>query len=128
MWNIFLYSYSITDGNGCTASTSKLVTEPTAITSTISTTNASCGTADGTASVSAGGGTGGYSYLWSNTNTIANVTGLLANIYSVTVTDANGCSLTSVANVANAGAPTATVTPTDVSGCFGGSNGSATVS
>ena len=34
-----------------------------------------------------------YTYVWSNSETTSYITGLTANIYVVTVTDANGCSL-----------------------------------
>jgi hypothetical protein len=34
-----------------------------------------------------------YTYVWSNNETTSYITGLTANIYAVTVTDANGCSL-----------------------------------
>ena len=54
--------------------------------------NASCnGFADGGASASATGGPGSYTYTWSNAATTASITGVLAGTYSVTVTDANGC-------------------------------------
>lgn len=123
------YSVTVTDANGCTKNTSVTITQPaTALTSTVGTTNANCGTSNGTASVTANGGTGTYTYLWSNGKTTTNITGLSASSYSVTVTDVNGCTFRSIANVLNSGAPTATVTPTNVTGCFGGNNGSATVS
>jgi len=119
------YTVTVTDANSCTKTASVTITQPsTALTSTVTNTSASCNTADGTASISAAGGTGSYTYLWSNTTqTTASITGLLANSYSVTVTDANGCTSTGVANVLNVGAPTASVTPTNVTDCFGGSNG-----
>ena len=37
------------------------------------------------------GGVGPYSYLWSNKGTTADIKGLVAGVYNVTVTDANGC-------------------------------------
>ncbi|MBC2844868.1 Ig-like domain-containing protein, partial [Winogradskyella flava] len=39
------------------------------------------------------GGTGPYTYLWSNSSTSPNLTGVFAGMYSVTVTDANGCTV-----------------------------------
>lgn len=58
---------------------------------------------DGTATVNATGGWGGFTYLWSNGATTATATGLAPGTYSVTVTDAEGC--TSVANVNVVGPP-----------------------
>jgi hypothetical protein len=58
-------------------------------------TNVSCnGGNNGSATVTASGGTPPYSYSWSNGQTTATATGLSAGIYTVTVTDANGLSYT----------------------------------
>lgn len=60
---------------------------------TFSATNVSCnGGANGTASVVASGGVQPYTYAWSNGATTAQITGLTAGTYSVTVTDAANCS------------------------------------
>ena len=90
------YSVTVTDANGCTDSSSVTITEPTAIVlSTTVNSNVSCnGLTDGDATVSASGGTGPYTYLWSNSSTAANLTGVGAGLYFVTVTDANGCTET----------------------------------
>ncbi len=92
------YSYTITDANGCTSTTEIVVTEPTALQLSGSTTNdESCngGAATGTANVSVTGGVAPYTYLWSNAATTASVNAIAYNtILSVTVTDANGCTAT----------------------------------
>ncbi|MDN3635333.1 SdrD B-like domain-containing protein [Neolewinella lacunae] len=49
------------------------------------------GDTDGTLTVVVTGGTPDYSYLWSNGQTTATATSLAAGTYTVTVTDANGC-------------------------------------
>ncbi|MBL0053343.1 MAG: SprB repeat-containing protein [Bacteroidetes bacterium] len=51
------------------------------------------GASTGSASVVAADGTSGYTYVWSNsnTNTGTSITGLACGTYTVTVTDANGC-------------------------------------
>lgn len=60
---------------------------------TISTSNLSCYNAqDGTASAQVSGGTPPYSYLWSNGTQTAAISNLAAGTYSLTVTDAAGCS------------------------------------
>ena len=49
------------------------------------------GGADGTATVTATGGTGAYSFLWSDGQTGPTATDLAANVYTCTVMDVNGC-------------------------------------
>ena len=85
------YTYNVSDLNGCTASTTITVTEPTALAATATSTPASCPTcADGTVSIaSVTGGTSPYSST--------NLTGLLPGNYCITVTDANGCTTSACA-------------------------------
>ncbi len=92
------YTLTVTDTNGCTATTGPhVVTEPTALVITLdSIDNVSCnGAADGGVFITATGGTGSYTYAWSNTGSSQNITGLSGGSYTVTVTDANGCTQTS---------------------------------
>ncbi|MBI4930738.1 MAG: gliding motility-associated C-terminal domain-containing protein [Bacteroidetes bacterium] len=89
------YSVSITDANGCTTSQTVIITQPTALTTSVSSTNVSCnGGSNGTAAVSAAGGSPNYTYFWvpGNYNT-SSVSGLSAQPYTVLVTDANGCTM-----------------------------------
>lgn len=58
---------------------------------TISATDASCGVDDGTATAIVSGGEGPYAYAWSNGETTASIDGLAPGLYTVMVTDANGC-------------------------------------
>jgi hypothetical protein len=92
------YTVTVTDANGCTASAaSATITSPPVLTANItSSTNVSCyGYSDGSATVTAGGGTPGYTYNWSPSGgTAATATGLIAGTYTVTVTDANACTVT----------------------------------
>ena len=121
------YSVTVTDANGCTTTGSYTVTQPTILTSVVSGTNVSCfGGANGTAAVNATGGTAPYTYLWSNAATTNSISGLVAGTYSVTVTDANGCTITGSYTVTQPTLLTAVVSGTNVS-CFGGSNGTALV-
>nr|MBK9652596.1 hypothetical protein [Bacteroidota bacterium] len=125
------YTVTVTDANGCTATCSYTVTQPaTAVTATCSGTNVACfGASTGSASVVAANGTSGYTYVWSNsnTNTGTSITGLAAGTYTVTVTDANGCTATCGYTVTQpATAVTATCSGTNVA-CFGASTGSASV-
>ena len=124
------YSVQITDANGCTATQNITVTEPTALVVSASLqTNVSCnGGSTGSATVAVTGGTAGYTYSWSPSGgTAATATGLAAGAYTVTVTDANGCTATQSFTITQ---PTALVanaaSQTNVS-CNGGTNGTATV-
>jgi hypothetical protein len=89
------YSVTITDANGCNATLSGItITQPTAlVVSPVAQTNVACnGGTTGSASVSVSGGTPGYTYSWSpNGGTSATASGLAAGTYTVTATDANGC-------------------------------------
>lgn len=93
-----LHIVTATDANGCTDTSSVFLTTPTPLSSSVSVTSnyngaqISCADGDdGTAQVTTTGGTGNYTYLWVNGETTANVTGLQASYYPVTITDANGC-------------------------------------
>lgn len=124
------YTVTVTDGNNCSATASATIGQPaSALTISVSATPQSApGENDGTASVTANGGTGPYFFNWSNGGTAPVLTGLAPGAYSVTVTDINGCTAISTANVNTANcALTASVTASNVA-CFGGATGSATVS
>jgi gliding motility-associated-like protein len=93
------YTATVTDGAGCSASVTVTIIEPTAITGTTTNTPANCAASDGTASVTASGGDGNYTYLWSNNATTASISGLAPGTYTVTITDGNGCTGTATAIV-----------------------------
>jgi hypothetical protein len=90
------YYVTATDVNGCTDSSSVIVTQPNILIAIASGTNLTCNSNNtGTVSVSVTGGTTPYNYSWSNGATVYNNTGLSAGTYTITVTDANGCSTSS---------------------------------
>ncbi len=91
------YDVTVTDGNGCTATTSATLTEPTVISITSSNTNVSCNSlTDGAINITVTGGTvaSAYTYTWDNSSITEDLTGLAAGNYAVTVTDDNGCTKT----------------------------------
>ncbi|MCB9332826.1 MAG: SprB repeat-containing protein [Lewinellaceae bacterium] len=122
--NIGIYSVTVTDANGCTAITSATITEPDAITLSALATPATCnGNSNGAIDLSVGGGTPNYTFLWSNGSIEEDLSGLDADVYTVTVTDANNCSATTSATVAQPSNVTLSSTIVNVT-CFGGANGS----
>ncbi len=87
-----VYTVTITDVNGCTQTATINVTQPTALTVSITPTNSTCNLANGSATANPSGGTGPFTYLWSPSGgTNATENGLSAGTYTVVVTDANGC-------------------------------------
>ncbi|MCA1807696.1 MAG: hypothetical protein LC687_07605, partial [Actinobacteria bacterium] len=83
------YSVTVTS-DGCEASASIELTVNDAPIAVCEASNGLCGE-PGSASVSVTGGAEPYTYLWSNDETTADISGLAAGTYSVVVTDANGC-------------------------------------
>lgn len=87
-------SVTITDVNGCEATSSTIITQPSAISLTTSKTDVLCfGENTGTGTVIPMGGVGNFTYNWSSgTEPDQSTTGgLPMGIHSVTVTDSNGC-------------------------------------
>ncbi|MGE7485125.1 beta strand repeat-containing protein, partial [Pedobacter suwonensis] len=122
------YTCTITDANNCQIIKTFTITQPTAITATTSQTNVACnGASNGSASVTASGGAGGYTYSWSPSGgTAATATGLSAGTYTCTITDANNCQIIKTFTITQPTAITATTSQTNVA-CNGASNGSASV-
>jgi len=98
--NTTTYVVTITDGNGCTSSTSVIVYVDAPLNATISATNVTCNAAcNGQATVSASGGSSVYSYLWNSGCTTSVCSGLCASSYNVTVIDSWGCTATASVNI-----------------------------
>ncbi len=122
------YTATATDANGCNASQTFTLTAPSAMTITGTTVNPLCNTGNtGSLTASATGGTGNKTYSWSNGSIGATANNLGAGSYTVTATDANGCTKTQSFTLT---APSAmTITGTTVNPlCNTGNTGSITVS
>ncbi len=122
------HTVTITDANGCIRTATATLTAPAAITVGTSTTNTNCGSGTGTATATPAGGTGSYTYSWATTpsQSTQTATGLIAGVYNVTITDANGCTGTGTATVNNNGAPTVTINSVTNILCNGSTTGSIT--
>jgi Secretion system C-terminal sorting domain/SprB repeat len=117
------YVGTLTDANNCVATTTVVITEPSAISAAITASIAPCNGGTGGIIVTGSGGTGLLTYNTNGTtNTTGIFTGLAANPYTVLITDANLCTYSTNATVTQPIIITINATPTMVS-CFGGNNG-----
>ena len=121
--DIGTYNVTVTDAKGCTLAKSAIITKPSALTISASTTDPTCpadatsNNNDGTITLSVSGGTGSYSYAWSgptrfiSPGNLATANHLTVGAFVATVTDDNnGCTATYnktlVAQKLNSVAPT----------------------
>ncbi|MCA0238181.1 MAG: SprB repeat-containing protein, partial [Bacteroidetes bacterium] len=94
------YSVTVTDANGNTVSGNIGVPEPALLAATVQTTDVNCqGEANGAISLAVSGGSGPYAYSWSGGQHTPDLGGCTAGTYTVTITDAHQCSLTTTATV-----------------------------
>jgi gliding motility-associated-like protein len=127
------YCVTVTDANNCVDSICINITQPaSALTSNaVVVDNANCaGVSDGIALASGLGGTGAISFIWdaaAGSAPTAQVTGLAAGVYCVTVSDANNCSNVHCVTITEPNAVTATISSFTNAACFGDSTGTATV-
>jgi len=122
------YQVTVSDGGGCSIVKSFTITSPTPVALTTGTTQAGCGVSNGSASVTASGGTSPYAYTWSNAATTTSISSVGAGTYSVLVTDKNGCKDSTNASVSNASGPVATISSLVNVNCSTGVMGSISVS
>ncbi len=88
------YTCTITDANNCSSSNTVLLQEPSALNLNLSVLNISCDGDLGSASISPSGGTAPYTVFWSTNSSNMGIDQLAAGDYSVSVFDANACSIT----------------------------------
>lgn len=94
------YDLTVTDANGCTAQNSFVVDEPPVLNLAAVLTDASCnGESDGSILLTVDGGTLPYTFIWSDGSSNEDLTGAPAGIYTVLVTDANGCTISATGTI-----------------------------
>ncbi|MFL5752360.1 MAG: gliding motility-associated C-terminal domain-containing protein [Bacteroidia bacterium] len=118
------YQGIVFDNNGCSDTVQFSIATPAALTASEVHTNPSCnGYSDGTVTVTPGGGTPGYTYSWSpNINNSATSINLNANVYTATVADANGCTISITATLVDPPILLGNITATQPT-CFGSCDG-----
>jgi len=86
------YTVNISDANGCTAVKTQTVSQPTLLTGSAIVTNTSCGGINGAINLTPSGGTTPYGYVWTPGGASSqDLSGIASAIYTVLITDANGC-------------------------------------
>lgn len=119
-----MHYLTVTDDIGCTENDSVFVDEPdSAIYITYLKQDVLCyGGNSAWIGITATGGTPPYQYYWSNSLSIEDLTNIPAGVYTVTVTDANGCEETETINIYEPDELTTEISKTDVS-CYGLTDG-----
>lgn len=89
-----IYTVTVTDSLGCVLTVNDTIVQPSVLQASLSSLNVTTtGQNQGSISSSVNGGTAPYTYLWSNSSTSANISGLFAGTYTVSITDANNCTI-----------------------------------
>lgn len=117
------YIVVVSDTNKCVVRDTFVVTEPTPMRIKDSVTHVSCNAgSDGEVDLTVTGGTPGYTFLWSNSETTEDITSLEDGRYTVEVKDANGCEIKDTAVVTE---PTAIVSSGVLTmvDCYGDTSG-----
>jgi len=125
------YWVVVTTNQGCQKMDTITLTQPaTPVTASATSVDVNCfGGNDGSATATANGGVGPYTYAW-NTTPVQNgitATNLTSGTYLLTVTDANGCTATQNVIVAEPFPIGINLSHQQNVSCFSGSNGSLTV-
>ncbi len=115
-----VYSFTVTDatgammgGGGC-----QMTIHPTYTNFSLNSVSAGCAGNNGVATTTVSGAQAPFVYNWSNGAGTSNVSNLSAGVYTVTVTDGNGCSKVGTTTVTGGGSPpVVTFTADDTSGC-----------
>lgn len=113
------YNVQVKDANNCIKTEQIIITQPDILTATIASKNVNCnGTYTGEATINVDGGTAPYTYSWNNGITTATNNGLRPGTFSVTVTDAKGCTVNSSVTITEPNVLTVSIKQTKA-GCNG---------
>ncbi len=121
------YSVTTSDANGCSVTAQFSLDQPNAISLLADIDSTSCTSSTGDISVSGQGGTPPFVYSWNGGQMTPAVNNLNPGTYTVTISDANGCTLDQVFSLAPGGAPVLTDSEVFPVACAGENNGQITV-
>ncbi|HIA37894.1 MAG TPA: T9SS type A sorting domain-containing protein [Flavobacteriales bacterium] len=122
------YTLTVTDANACMTSVIITLSASGAPSLVMTDTDLTCyGDNSGTATSTVSSGLAPYSYLWSNGGTGSMLSGLSGGIYSLTITDANGCLVSGSSSIAEPTEILTSIAATDAN-CSGASDGAADLS
>jgi PKD repeat protein len=118
------YQVTVTNASGCTASSSAVIGNSSGPSVSVSSFNATCNALNNGSAIASVSSTGNYTISWSNGQTGASATNLLAGTYYVTVTE-SGCQTVDTFSISE---PTAlTASASVVNTAVGSTNGYAAV-
>lgn len=111
------YDVTVTDANLCTVVEQIMISNAAAPTLSASTIDETCGNSNGSIDLTVMGGTMPFTYAWSNGLTTEDINALGAGSYTVTVTDANGCTVQTTETINAIDGPSLAVSVTNASDC-----------
>lgn len=120
-----LHTITVTDAALCQDTAQVFISEPAALVADSVHTQAVSCSGNGSAEVYISGGTPPYTYHWSNGVSASQANNLTAGTYTVTVTDAAGCSLSAEASVLQPANDIALIVNQLQAACYGETNGKA---
>lgn len=119
------YSVSVTDANGCVKTVSTEIKEPAPfVASLLSVKNILCsGENTGEVKLRVRGGARPYTFVWNSGDTTQNLSAKRAGLYSVRITDKNGCSQAVTARITQPNTLVASLVTSNNVACYSGSDG-----
>lgn len=117
------YSVVVTDANGCTANNAVTIQSPDPIEAQLFDFDIACGGSLGSANIDPIGGTGALTISWSSGDSGMAIDELEVGEYSVTITDANNCTVSEQFEITSSDALSVQLSFEEIT-CHGSSNGS----
>ncbi|MFY7912159.1 MAG: hypothetical protein ACOVO2_21520, partial [Emticicia sp.] len=115
-----IYTLTLKDANGCIVNSSATITQPAVLSVNFDVNNVLCqGGNNGSISTNVFGGITPYRYLWSNGQTSASLSNLSAGVYTVTISDAAGCSITRNIGIADGKTTNTPIVSGNIITCLG---------
>ena len=122
------YTVTVTDANNCIVSSAYTINQPSAISIAFSSSATTCNQSNGILAVAVAGGNPPYVYQWNTGSVNDSLINVAAASYSVTVTDANGCTKVGSSSVSANIPPTVVLASQTNVLCNGDSTGSLLIS